>query len=507
MMKKIISVAFVSVLFLINMFAQTKITDERAILLLNYLQYSFQQVTKNPNQIVAEHEFNQIINRINTTTLKEQKIIDIYDEILDDFDKIKIANQKKTEAEAIAQLERQQALINSVSGVNPQFFIGDPTAILLNIGFSALNAGLNYSRSISQTNIDLIKTVYEINGIITEKLGKASRELYSKSAEVFSDRPDSYALITPEKMQDFIKIVNSESSNEIQENLLDIKKTFRYFPLYWFALGYAQQINGNIKDALDSYEKYETLISKEPILSFDEIYTQLLLAKIDIYKVLEGNNSANITKCIESLQKQFFDAPLEQQTQIMYVLGLAYLRINEYDNALLCVEKIFRKNTGNWSETASVLKDIIEQEKNGGFEKINVNLTTIEKPIVFEDNFNNIVENEEKKEEKTILGFKISRVILFSIISVVLFLRGYILKLLLIVLDVIKNSVKKFLILVHLLDDDTPNFIEPEVLKKPPHLYLCTFCGDNRKGWKKPHASYPCPNRRKGNSCHWIRVY
>ena len=73
-MKKIISVAFVSVLFLINMFAQTKITDERAILLLNYLQYSFQQVTKNPNQIVAEHEFNQIINRINTTTLKEQKM-------------------------------------------------------------------------------------------------------------------------------------------------------------------------------------------------------------------------------------------------------------------------------------------------------------------------------------------------------------------------------------------------------------------------------------------------
>ena len=144
---------------------ESVISDEREILLLNYLQYNIYQIKQNPNQIVAEREISTIINRVKPDSLKNDDIIAAYEDLIDRVSDIKILDKQKSEAEELTQLERQQALLTSISGFNPKFFIGDPTAIVLNIAFAALNSGLNYASSTSQANLNLIREKYRIEDL------------------------------------------------------------------------------------------------------------------------------------------------------------------------------------------------------------------------------------------------------------------------------------------------------------------------------------------------------
>ena len=115
-MKKLIAIICL-VLMSIAGFAQNlrSISDQRAIMLMNYLQYSLSQVKKNPNKIVAEHEFDSIINNINQTALKDENIIAAYKDILMTMRDIKLLDNEKKHAEEMAERERKQAIYSIFS--------------------------------------------------------------------------------------------------------------------------------------------------------------------------------------------------------------------------------------------------------------------------------------------------------------------------------------------------------------------------------------------------------
>lgn len=473
----------------LHIFAANEISDNRAILLLNYLQYSLLQIENNPNQLVAEHEFSTIINRINPSSLNNDEIIDAYQDFLDSTSELKILDKQKENAEKIAQIERQQALVNSLSGFNPQFFIGDPTAIILNIAFSGVNVGLNYKKFTSQIDLDLVKEKFKIEDLQIRRIDKCRSNLWTTSSKVFKDKSETNFIISEEIMKDFVATINLNDVITIEKRLIDLKISLSIFPLYWFALGYSQQCNGKINEALDSYSHYEELIKKEPIFKLDEIYCQLLLAKIDIYNSQNLKNHTFIENCFNELNSQLDFAPFDVKSQIAYGIALAYFKLKDFSNAKKFIDKIIGWKSGNWSDTANVLNDVLEQELNGGFKTLNVSFT--QKPEFVEDA---IVEENETFDNSKILKIIIIALIIFT-------LRGWIFKLFMTLSKLIK---KGFLVLIK-KDDNEESFID--IVEEPPHLYTCLFCHDTKKGWKRPHAGYPCSSRYKGNPCKWIKIY
>ena len=92
-----------------------EISDERAIILVNYLQYSLAQIITNPNnRIIASHEFEKL-ELINDSTLKDMDIIQAKTDMQKSLSALKINGDEREYIEIIAARERENAIYSIFS--------------------------------------------------------------------------------------------------------------------------------------------------------------------------------------------------------------------------------------------------------------------------------------------------------------------------------------------------------------------------------------------------------
>ena len=331
------------------------ISDQRAIMLMNYLQYSLSQVKKNPNKLVAEHEFDSIINNINQTALKDENIIAAYKDILMTMRDIKLLDNEKKHAEEMAERERNQAIYSIFSSPGSIFSPGSNPA--LSIAYAALSAGLNYAGTRAQINNKKLEAEFRIEQNILMTIDRERSDLYTSGAKVFQTRDDSNNLIAENIMDSFVDAVNVDNAGNREVQLKSMQKTMKMFPAYWYALGYAQQQNKDYISALSSYENYEKLIKAEPVLKFDETLCQIQFAKIDIYAalghLLDDKDIQNSIKIIENEMKK--TTPNEQARQMfaMAVMYRTFGDISSSDNELKAIEEL---GLSNWAASVNEFK-------------------------------------------------------------------------------------------------------------------------------------------------------
>ena len=355
-MKKLVAIICL-VLMSIAGFTQNSraISDQRAIMLMNYLQYSLSQVKKNPNKLVAEHEFDSIINNINQTALKDENIIAAYKDILMTMRDIKLLDNEKKHAEEMAERERKQAIYSIFSSPGSIFSPGSNPA--LSIAYAALSAGLNYAGTRAQINNKKLEAEFRIEQNILMTIDRERSDLYTSGAKVFQTRDDSNNLIAENVMDSFVDAVNVDNAGNREAQLKSMQKTMKMFPAYWYALGYAQQQNKDYISALSSYGNYEKLIKAEPVLKFDETICQIQFAKIDIYAalghLLDDKDIQNSIKIIENEMKK--TTPNEQARQMfaMAVMYRTFGDISSSDNELKAIEEL---GLSNWAASVNEFK-------------------------------------------------------------------------------------------------------------------------------------------------------
>ena len=112
-MKKKLTISFLVLLLTSLLFGKEihEISDERAIILVNYLQYSLTQIREHPdNKIVADHELNYIIDNINPSTLKDSFIIDAYTNMSKSLSSLELTANERKHSEMLAARERKNAI-------------------------------------------------------------------------------------------------------------------------------------------------------------------------------------------------------------------------------------------------------------------------------------------------------------------------------------------------------------------------------------------------------------
>ena len=330
------------------------ISDQRAIILMNYLQYSLSQVRQNQSLLVASNEFDAIINNINPTTLKDDQIIEAYNGILSTMTELKLLDNKRKHAEEMAERERKAAITSILSSPGSIFVPGQNPA--LSIAYAALSAGLNYAGARAQINDKKLETEFQIAQDTLKTIDNERRELYTRGAKVFRTRNDTNDLIPENTMDAFIKAVNNDDASTRKVQLESQRTNLALFPPYWYALGYVQQELELYKEALDSYSRYEALLQHESVLRFDEMLCQIQFAKIDIYKLQKkALASKEIQAAIQTVKNEIPKATPEKQAQQKFALAIMYRSFGDNDSYERTIAEAEELGSSTWNKSTGLI--------------------------------------------------------------------------------------------------------------------------------------------------------
>lgn len=355
------------------------ISDKRAIILVNYLQYSLAQIKEHPdNKIVANHEFDLIINNINTSTLKDPYIIDAYSNMLKSLTSLKLTANEKKYAEVLAARERKNAIYNIFNSAGSVFVPGQNP--LLSLAYASVNAGLNYAGAIKQAEASKEDNDFRISQDLLIAVDDARIDLYDKTARSFSFRDDTNLLISESLMESFAKALSIDATETREHTLQMLDESFEMFPPYWFALGYTKHKNGKYEEALKSYEKYDAILNDEMVLNYDEISSQVYLSMIDIFIKLDREKyNTSINECINKINTQIKKAPTDSQKQLVYALACVYKMIGDEKKSNVEFSMLAKYGDENWTNTTKsleyVLSGNLSEVLNGNIEETKIDET------------------------------------------------------------------------------------------------------------------------------------
>lgn len=355
------------------------ISDKRAIILVNYLQYSLAQIKEHPdNKIVANHEFDLIINNINTSTLKDPYIIDAYSNMLKSLTSLKLTANEKKYAEVLAARERKNAIYNIFNSAGSVFVPGQNP--LLSLAYASVNAGLNYAGAIKQAEASKEDNDFRISQDLLIAVDDARIDLHDKTARSFSFRDDTNLLISESLMESFAKALSIDATETREHTLQMLDESFEMFPPYWFALGYTKHKNGKYEEALKSYEKYDAILNDEMVLNYDEISSQVYLSMIDIFIKLDREKyNTSINECINKINVQIKKAPTDSQKQLVYALACVYKMMGDEKKSNVEFSILSKYGDENWTNTSKTLEDVLSgnlsEILNGSIEETKIDET------------------------------------------------------------------------------------------------------------------------------------
>ena len=383
-----------------------EISDERAIILVNYLQYSLAQIITNPNnRIIASHEFEKL-ELINDSTLKDMDIIQAKTDMQKSLSALKINGDEREYIEIIAARERENAIYSIFSSAGSVFVPGQNP--ILSIAYASINAGLNYAGSIKRAKDAEFDNRFKNWEDLKRIIDDTRINLHDKTAKAFAYRNDTSLLVSTTHMTDFTDALAIEDLASREHTLSELKPNLEMFPPFWFALGYTQHKNGKYEEAIESYNKYNEILSDEKILIYDEIASQVYLSLIDIYIAIDVKTyKKEINQCLNKIYSQIDSAPVAAKKQLRYSVGKIYEMLGESEKSKKEFVILNGYGDKNWENTEKNLIEIV----NGTYKEYSYN----EIPAK-----NNIEESKNENNKTILLGVLIigSAVFIFSIIII-----------------------------------------------------------------------------------------
>ena len=307
--------------------------DEKIIyaMLMNQIQYSIANITHYKNKVVLEKEFDNVINRIDKSKLKDPDSREVFNQILSRISSLKLLENEKEFIKREAEKEKKQAIFKSFNSFGSVFHPGaTPQQMIASLAYTGVSAAFNYRNAVNEVENSSNKQLFQISQSTCRGIDNLRIDLFNTSTKFINryEMPKRFE-IKEDKMVDLVNLLDGKEPNSLINLLENQKEVYALFLPYWYELGSSYQKIGKTEKAKEYYKVFESLKRNYSIIDNDPYYTELAKNMIEIlYK--EGAFD-DIYKYIDIIEN---DENVANYSSNNYYLAQTYYLLGQKDKAL-----------------------------------------------------------------------------------------------------------------------------------------------------------------------------
>lgn len=288
-------------------------TDARnAAMALNHMHAALNKIILYNDKIVLEEEYNNIINNLNLTVIKDSEIVNVITYLMDTLTSFKLTEMEKEQF----QREYQEKLDNTISGTLMGISVNGitPQQIALSILMSAGSAYMTYKNAQKSAKKGFDKNKWELKKDTISELNEIRKDFlltYWKIMQRYN-MPDKWR-ITEKQFTRFITILKGNDINKKYRQLLRMKGEMSLFPTYWYELSLVLHKLNKKDDELKAISEYEILNDK--LLRHNSYYSLMLANKTSYY-----DYKTESEKIINILNKIYDIDPLNAERKLFIAM-------------------------------------------------------------------------------------------------------------------------------------------------------------------------------------------
>lgn len=219
---------------------------------LNYCRASFHRIRKDQSDQVLREEQEKILNNLNLSQLNDQEVITLYTSVLDEIGQIGMADKERVlhRSHSGAQIRRQitwDAVAFGTDLATAQF--GNAVKTGANSWWDYRNQV--YQRDVTLHNIDKTRhtAVVQRSNQFLDTLWKMARK---------KQIPDRW-LVRGDDLDQLESAMQEKDASIRLRVLRRMEPYMEAYPPYWYYVARTHQELGNLKEAIDIYQRLEQL--------------------------------------------------------------------------------------------------------------------------------------------------------------------------------------------------------------------------------------------------------
>ncbi len=268
-----------------------------AVMALNHMHASLNKIVIYNDKIVLEDEYDNIINNLNLTVIKDREIVDVITNIMDTLTAFRLSEMDKEQFQKEYEHKLDNALADalsgiSVSGLNPMQMV---SSLVISVGSSYMS----YKSTQTSLQSGLDKSKWKLKKDEISELNDIRKDFLLTYWQIMKryNMPDKWR-ITEKQFTRFVDILKESDSNKKQRQLLRMKNEMSVFPIYWYELSIVAHQNKDKQIELNAIDKYEELDDK--LLRHNSNYSLMLANKISYYD--DKTQKDQIVKLLERIK-------------------------------------------------------------------------------------------------------------------------------------------------------------------------------------------------------------
>jgi len=219
---------------------------------LNYCRASFHRIRKEPTRVVLYQEQEKILNNLNLDAVDDPEVIQLYTAVLDEINQVGVADYERN----LYREQHKNSIQKKVAWDVLALGADVATAQLGNAIRSGANSWWDYRSMGFQREQDLLKIE---KTRITSVVAKSSlfMDTFWKLAQK-KKIPDKW-LVRGNDL-DALEVAMREPNPEVRSRVLKRMEDFmECYPPYWYYTGRTQQEQGQLADAVLTYQRLEQM--------------------------------------------------------------------------------------------------------------------------------------------------------------------------------------------------------------------------------------------------------
>ncbi|MEA3316268.1 MAG: hypothetical protein U9Q30_10450 [Campylobacterota bacterium] len=279
---------------------------------LNHMHASLNKIVLYNDKIVLEEEYNNIINNLNLTVIKDSEIVNVITYLMDTLTSFKLTEMEKEQF----QREYQEKLDNAISGALMGLSVSGttPQQMALSLVMSAGSAYMTYKEGQKSAKKGFDKNKWGLKKDTISELNEIRKDFLLTYWKIMKryNMPDKWR-ITEKQFTRFITILKGNDINKKYRQLLRMKEEMSLFPTYWYELSLVLHKLNKKDDELKAISEYEILNDK--LLRHNSYYSLMLANKTSYY-----NYKTESEKIINILNKIYDIDPLNAERKLFIAM-------------------------------------------------------------------------------------------------------------------------------------------------------------------------------------------
>ncbi len=230
----------------------TTVENHSTAVALNYCRASFHRIRKDPSRAVLNQEQEKILNNLNMDAVADPEVIQLYTAVLDEINQVGVADYERN----LYRDQHKNSVQKKVAWDVLAMGADVATAQVGNAIRGGANSWWDYRSMEFQRDQDLLKIE---KTRITSVVAKSSlfMDTFWKLAQK-KKIPDKW-LIRGNDL-DAIEVAMREPKPEVRLRVLKRMEDFmECYPPYWYYTGRTQQEQGQLTEAVETYQRLEQL--------------------------------------------------------------------------------------------------------------------------------------------------------------------------------------------------------------------------------------------------------